>query len=74
MLFTQQAEQHCTPCMCYYYTVNSQLHQLYIMKNHRPTVHVFLLDCKPQPHQLYCAMEVVQQGVIQIFTFYDTAV
>jgi len=48
--------------------VNSQLHQLHIMKNHWSTVHVFLLHCEPQSHQLYCAMEVVQQGVIQIFT------
>ena len=47
MLFTQ-AEQRCTPCTCYYCCVNSQLHQLYIIKNHRPTVHVFLLHCKPR--------------------------
>jgi len=68
MLFTQQAEQQCTPRMCYYCSVNSQLHQLYIMKNHRPTVHVFLLHCKPRSHQFYFAMEVLQQGVIQIFS------
>jgi hypothetical protein len=46
---------------------NSQSCQLYIMQNHSPTAHVFLLHCEPQSHQLYCVLEVVQR-VIQRFT------